>query len=122
MTADTEGFLYPEIQNPEQCIQCGKCDKACPIINVESIQIPTHNQQIYASSVSDAADLQKSASGGIASAVSRKIIREGGVVYGVAYTPDFTRAEFRKAETLDEIEAFQSANLAGKTNEQHCSS
>ena len=109
MTADTEGFLYPEIQNPEKCIQCGKCEKVCPIINVEAIQIPTHNLQIYASSVSDTTKLRKSASGGVASAVSRKIIAEGGVVFGVAYSADFTRAEYKKAETLAELETFRSS-------------
>ena len=109
MTADTEGFLYPQIENQDACIQCRKCEKVCPIINVEAIQIPTHNQQIYASSVSDVTELQKSASGGVASAVSRKIISDGGVVFGVAYSPDFTRAEYKKAETLAELEAFRSS-------------
>ena len=109
MTADTEGFLYPEIQNTEQCTQCRKCEKVCPIINVEAIQIPTHNLQIYASSVSDTTELRKSASGGVASAVSRKIIADGGVVFGVAYSTDFTRAEYKKAETLAELEVFRSS-------------
>ena len=109
LTPDTEGFLYPLITKEDTCIHCGKCEKVCPIINIDSIQIPTHNQKTYAGFVRETANLQKSASGGIASAVSRKIIREGGVVYGVAYTPDFTRAEFRKAETLDKIEAFRSS-------------
>lgn len=109
MTADTEGFLYPQIENPDACIQCGKCEKVCPVINVETIQIPVHNQQTYAAFVRDAAELGRSASGGVASAVSRKIIAEGGVVFGVAYSTDFTRAEFRKAETPAELEAFRSS-------------
>ena len=109
MTADTEGFLYPQIENQDACIQCRKCEKVCPIINVEAIQIPTHNLQIYASSVSDTTKLQRSASGGVASAVSRKIIADGGVVFGVAYSEDFTRAEYKKAETLAELEAFRSS-------------
>ncbi len=109
MTAGTEGFLYPQIENQDACIQCGKCEKLCPVINVEAIQIPFHNQQTYAAFVRDAADLQKSASGGVASSVSRKIIAEGGVVFGVAYSTDFTRAEYKKAETLAELEAFRSS-------------
>ena len=109
MTPDAEGFLYPKIQNPEQCIHCGKCEKVCPIINVDTIQIPTHNRQVYAGFVSETDELQKSASGGIASAISQKIINEGGVVYGVAYNADFTRAEYSKAETPAELEAFRSS-------------
>ena len=34
MTPDAEGFLYPKIQNPEQCIHCGKCVKLCPLNNI----------------------------------------------------------------------------------------
>ena len=109
MTPDAEGFLYPEIQNPEICIHCGKCEKVCPIINVDTIQIPTHNQWVYAGFVRETADLQNSASGGVASAMSQKIINEGGVVYGVVYIDDFTKAEYRKAETLAELEAFRSS-------------
>ncbi len=109
MTPDAEGFLYPEIQYPERCIHCDKCEKVCPIINVDTIQIPTHNQQVYAGFVRETTYLQKSASGGIASAISQKIINEGGVVYGVAYIDDFTKAEYRKAETLAELEAFRSS-------------
>ena len=109
MTPDAEGFLYPKIQNPELCINCGRCEKVCPIINVDAIQIPTHNLQVYAGFVSETGELQKSASGGIASAISQKIITEGGVVYGVAYSSDFTKAEYRKAETLAELEAFRNS-------------
>ena len=109
MTPDAEGFLYPEIQNPEKCIHCGKCEKVCPIINIDAIQIPTHNQQVYAGFVRETDYLLKSASGGIASAISQKIINEGGVVYGVAYNADFTKAEYRKSETLAELEAFRSS-------------
>lgn len=109
MTPDAEGFLYPEIQNPEKCIHCGKSEKVCPIINVDTIQIPAHNKEVYAGFVSEMDELQKSASGGVASAISQKIINEGGVVYGVAYNADFTKAEYRKAQTLAELEAFRSS-------------
>ena len=29
MTADSEGFLYPKIDN-EKCVDCKACEKACP--------------------------------------------------------------------------------------------
>ena len=32
MEYDSEGFLYPKIDN-EKCIKCGLCLKVCPIIN-----------------------------------------------------------------------------------------
>ena len=39
MTPDAEGFLYPKIQNPEQCIHCGKCKKVC-LMDVDPTQTP----------------------------------------------------------------------------------
>ena len=32
MIEDEEGFLYPQI-NKDICINCGICEKVCPIIN-----------------------------------------------------------------------------------------
>lgn len=92
MTPDAEGLIYPEIQYPKDYIHCGKCEKACPIINLDEIQIQTHNQQVYAGFVCETTDLKKSASGGIESAISQKIINEESVVYGVAYNTDFTKS------------------------------
>lgn len=32
MVLDEEGFRYPQV-NKEQCIECGKCEKVCPILH-----------------------------------------------------------------------------------------
>lgn len=32
MSENAEGFLYPRV-NKDQCIDCGLCDKVCPIEN-----------------------------------------------------------------------------------------
>lgn len=32
MKEDNEGFLYPEVDKTK-CINCGLCEKVCPIIN-----------------------------------------------------------------------------------------
>ena len=32
MTADAEGFYYPNIDH-EKCIECGQCDRTCPVLN-----------------------------------------------------------------------------------------
>ena len=31
-TADEEGFYYPKV-NANYCIQCGRCDAVCPVLN-----------------------------------------------------------------------------------------
>lgn len=34
MLPDEEGFKYPSI-NKEQCIECGLCEKVCPVLKYE---------------------------------------------------------------------------------------
>ena len=34
---DIEGFWYPEV-DMEKCIDCGLCEKVCPIINIKELK------------------------------------------------------------------------------------
>ena len=34
---DKEGFWYPEVDR-EKCIDCGLCEKVCPIINIDALK------------------------------------------------------------------------------------
>ena len=52
-------------------------------------------------------EIGRSASGGIAYALSAAFIKEGRVVYGVEYTPDFRSARYARAESLEEIDRFR---------------
>lgn len=103
MSMDTEGFLYPKI-DIDKCIGCKVCEKACPIINWETIQIANHNLYCYAGFLKNKDLLKKSSSGGIATALAKTIIACGGVVFGVAYTQDFKMAEFISCETNYDID------------------
>ncbi len=49
------------------------------------------------------------ASGGAATAISEAIIQKGGIVFGVAYTDDFKSAQFRCAETIQDLEKLKSS-------------
>lgn len=51
--------------------------------------------------------LLQSSSGGLATAISEKIINLGGVVYGVAYSDDFKSAHYKCVESIDELKAFK---------------
>lgn len=33
MLSDEEGFLFPQLVRPEDCIECGKCVNICPLNN-----------------------------------------------------------------------------------------
>lgn len=60
--------------------------------------------KVYSGYRKDTNKLLQSASGGVAAALSEKIIEEGGVVFGVRYTEDFHGAEYCCAETLADLE------------------
>lgn len=61
----------------------------------------------YQGFLKDDRKLLKSSSGGIATALSEKIIKLGGVVYGVVYTDDFRSAYYSCAKTLEDLEPFK---------------
>lgn len=62
----------------------------------------------YYASLNNVDQLAQSASGGIAYALYEKVIMSGGVAYGVSYTSDYTNAEYKRVQTIDEL-----ANLRG---------
>ena len=34
---DNEGFWYPDVDK-EKCVDCGQCEKVCPIINIDTLK------------------------------------------------------------------------------------
>ena len=84
MRRDREGFDYP-VANPDLCIDCGKCERVCPVINPEDERSPI---AVYASFSDEFRP--GSSSGGVFPAIASKVISEGGIVYGAALNPDMT--------------------------------
>ena len=77
MVEDSEGFLQPNI-NSSKCIECKLCQKTCPVINPLPIENTT--SKVYA--LINYTDCKKSSSGGAFSFFARKILADGGVVFG----------------------------------------
>lgn len=103
MNYDDEGFLYPFVDE-NVCINCGLCTKVCPVLNKCDNQAPY--LRTYAGYSSDRETLNRCASGGFATELSRLIIRQGGVVFGVRYTEDYVKTEYHVASTLEELDQF----------------
>lgn len=80
MTADAEGFFYPEL-NPETCVNCGLCAKVCPIQKESVSPTPVTCQAVKNR---DDAVRMSSSSGGVFSVLAEHILQENGVVYGAA--------------------------------------
>lgn len=81
MREDTEGFLYPEVDE-DICIDCGLCEKVCPELNQGEPKTPPI---VYAAMARDEILRRSSSSGGIFSLLAESVIDKGGVVFGSAF-------------------------------------
>ena len=86
MEYDEEGFLYPKV-SLDKCINCGLCEKICPIINKLSIR--NNNSVAFACKTKDEQIREMSSSGGIFSVIANYVIDNGGVVFGASFNDDF---------------------------------
>lgn len=81
MQEDCEGFLYPFVDR-ESCIDCGLCERVCPVINQNEPQKPVVT---LAAVNSDESVRLASSSGGIFTLLAERTIDNGGVVFGAAF-------------------------------------
>lgn len=105
MKSDEVGFLYPYIEDDSTCINCQKCITVCPVKSPgrEKVEI----KKSFSFSLPEAVDLRRSASGGLATAISRAFVQKGGVVYGAAYTEGFLSVRFLRADNNIALEQFR---------------
>lgn len=101
-TQDDEGFFYPEV-NADTCIQCGLCERVCPVLHPYDEHKP---QEVLAAFNKDEEVRMASSSGGVFTLLAEKIIKQGGVVFGVRFD-DQWQAVFDYAETLEALAVFQ---------------
>lgn len=85
MAFDAQGCEYPHVEE-SKCIRCGKCLRACPIINREP-DIPKP-QRAYIVQNTNKSVLRQSTSGGAFTALATTVIEMGGVVFGAGYDRD----------------------------------
>lgn len=81
MTADSEGFYYPEI-NENLCINCGLCEKVCPLLH-KPAQHTILN--VYGAKNCDDGIRYTSSSGGMFTLFAMDVLNKGGVVFGAAF-------------------------------------
>lgn len=106
MKSDEEGFLYPRV-NQDTCINCGLCEKVCPIIN----HVPREkndNQEAYLMQHNDDEICRQSTAGGAFTGIASYVIEKGGIVFGVEMTEDY-KVRHTSAETIEELEKFRNS-------------
>lgn len=102
MREDQEGFLYPHIDQCI-CINCGLCEKVCPVINQGELRQPL---VVLAAKNSNEKVRLLSSSGGIFSLLSEYILEKNGVVFG-ARLNDKWQVVHDYTETKEGLSAFR---------------
>lgn len=98
MKEDEEGFLYPTVEH-SICINCGLCEKVCPVINHNE---PKQPFQVFAAKNRNESQRLQSSSGGIFILLAEYIIKQGGVVFGARFDKNW-EVEHGYAETIEEL-------------------
>lgn len=87
LCGDNRGFLYPQIDK-ELCVNCGICEKNCPVLNKEKQEAFT-DVISYAAKIKDNNIRRNSSSGGIFSAIAKTVLDNNGIIYGAAFDDNF---------------------------------
>ena len=99
---DEKGFLYPQVRE-ESCIDCGLCEKVCPVLHPSEAKEP---QRIYASRNVNESERQASSSGGVFILLAKQVILQGGVVFGVTFDNAWNPVH-SFSETIEGLSQFQ---------------
>lgn len=102
MTHDKMLKTIPEI-NTAKCVNCGICTSVCPVLQESQYRNPLFCYAAWTTNVDDQKDC---ASGGIATALSRKMLKDGGRVFGCAYDENLN-LDIQAAEIENDLERFK---------------
>lgn len=92
MKENSEGFWHPAV-NENICTHCGLCKKVCPVIGNKISE--GHIKNVYAAQTKDEKICKESSSGGMAYAIAKHVINNGGVVYGAAFNEEYGVSHIR---------------------------
>lgn len=104
MCEDEQGFVYPKV-NAEACVECGLCEKVCPISYRKNLQIQPNIISVIAARAKKTEDLKKSSSGGIFGVLVQHVISQNGVVFGACYDQSML-VKHSFATTMTDCEKF----------------
>lgn len=112
---DEQGFRYPLVDE-SVCIDCGLCEKVCPVIHQAVAKKPLN---VYAAQNPNEEIRLKSSSGGIFTMLAESVIEEGGVVFGAQFDKNW-EVEHTYTESKEGLAAFRGSKyLQSRTGETY---
>ena len=106
---DLEGFWYPEVDK-QKCVDCGLCEKVCPIINIKELKKNDLEQSIcYAAEHKNLEVVFDSTSGGLFSALAEIIYRSDGYVGGAVFNEDFKSVRHYISNSKNDLSRLRSS-------------
>lgn len=110
MLPDEEGFFYPYV-DMDKCIQCGLCEKVCPIVKRKNTIRENSYLDLFALRIRNHDVLMKSSSGGAFSAIAEYVISQGGIVVGATYNEKM-QVVHSFADNYDEYEKMRGSKYS----------
>ena len=107
MQEDSEGFLFPFIDE-SKCVRCGLCQKVCPYNSDRSNNL-NFSQKCLAVTSPYIEYSKSSATIGLSTMISEKMIEQGVVVYGVKLDEKSWRASHVACYNRDDIETIRNS-------------
>lgn len=109
---DKMGFYYPKLFQGK-CINCGACDRVCPVKEkeTEKCEADEYEQKAFAVRHKKISEVKQSRSGAMFVALSDKVLENGGVVYGAGFTTHF-RVVHKRAQNKKERDEFRGSKYA----------
>ena len=110
MLEDEQGFLYPKVDTAK-CIDCGLCEKVCPVLNHGE---PRQPLVCYAAIHHDEKIRLASSSGGVFTALAEYVITNSGVVFGARFNEKW-EVVHDYTETIEGLAAFRGSKYVQST-------
>lgn len=87
MIYDSEGFLYPNVEE-SKCISCGLCKEVCPVINT-AVHNNDKKPDAFAFINNNEDERFASSSGGAFPLIAKRMLDKGAVVFGAVFDDEF---------------------------------
>lgn len=104
---DQVGHSYPVV-DIDKCIECGLCEKVCPMLHKEVIPKDENQARlpVYVVYNKDSEVRSRSTSGGVFTALSEQIINDGGIVFAARFDENY-HVVHDSFESMDKIEPYR---------------